>query len=132
MAGSSIGGNLERWHLSDTERAFNLEETPTSISHTESPLWKLYVPKLMPLMTKGCPKTTPVTLTDTMFINDKPCKPVVQKQIYQRNWLEAGRPANCSFAYPWKPHDMPLEVEVLNKNLENLRITNTTDNSIPG
>lgn len=132
MAGSSgENGNLEQWSLSDTERAINLEISPATKTHTESAIWKLYVPKLMPLIPQGTPKETPCTLADSMFINDPACRPVVQQRIMSRNWLNASRPANASFQYPYKYHGMALEVEVLNRNPNNLRITNTTDNSIP-
>ena len=48
-----------------------------------------------------------------------------------RNYIKATRPANCSFKYPRKPYDMQVEVEVLHNNPDNLRITNTIDNSVP-
>lgn len=131
MAGSSIGTNIKRWYLSDLEICFNLEETPDTYSSTEAALWKLFVPKIMPLMEMGLPKETPVQLSDSLFINDKACKPSINSVIYQRNYLKATRPDNCSFAYELKFHTMKLEVEVLHVNLDNLRITNHIDNSIP-
>lgn len=131
MAGSPNGTNIKDWYLSDLEIAFNLEETPATRSSSQAEEWKLYVPKIMPLIEKGLPKELPLTLTDSMFINEKSCKPVVQKKIYYRNYLLATRPANCSFCFEFKLHDMKLEVEVLHINLDNLRITNHIDNSVP-
>ena len=56
MAGSSTGSNLERWHLNKTEIAYNLEKTAQTYGDTEAASWKLYVPKIMPLITMGIPK----------------------------------------------------------------------------
>jgi hypothetical protein len=128
MAGQSIG-NLKSWSLNDTEIAYNLEKDAKTTSSTEASEWKLYVPKIMPLITKDYPKETTVVLSSAMFANEKSCKPVVQKSIKERNYIVATRPDNCSFAHAYKTHDMKLEVEVLHENLDNLRITNTIDNS---
>jgi hypothetical protein len=130
MAGSSSGTNIKAWSLSDTEIAYNLEETATTLTSTEAEEWKLYVPKIMPLMEKELPKENKLTLSSTMFVNEKSCKPVIQKQVKERNYLKASRPANCSFAYAYKKHDMQVEVEVLHSNLDNLRIANTIDKSV--
>lgn len=131
MAGSPNGTNIKEWYLSDLEIAFNLEKTPTTRSSSQAEEWKIYVPKIMPLIEKGLPKEFPLTLTDSMFINEASCKPVVQKKIEYRNYLMATRPANCAFCYEYKKHDMKFEVEVLHVNLDNLRVTNHIDNTVP-
>lgn len=131
MAGQSIGGNIKPWSLNKTEIAYNLEKTAKTTSSTEAAEWKLYVPKIMPLITMALPKETTVQLTSSMFVNEKSCKPVVQSAIKERNYLKATRPANCSFAHARKKHGIKLEVEVLHQNLDNLRITNTIDQSTP-
>lgn len=131
MAGSPNGTNIKEWYLSDLEIAFNLEETEATRSSSEAPEWKLYVPKIMPLIEKGLPKDLPLSLTDSMFINEQSCKPVVQKKIFYRNYLMAYRPDNCAFCYEFKKHDMKLEVEILHVNLDNLRVTNHIDNTVP-
>ena len=131
MAGSSTGSNLERWYLNKTEIAYNLEKTAQSYGDTEAASWKLYVPKIMPLITMGIPKESTEQLSSSMFINEKSCKPTIQSTIKTRNYILATRPANCSFRYQFKKHGIQLEVEVLHQNLDNLRITNTIDNSNP-
>lgn len=131
MVGESVGSNIKRWNLGKTEIAYNLEKTATTTSSTEAPEWKLYIPKIMPMITMGLPKETTVQLPASPFINDKGCKPVINSTIKSRNYLLASRPANCSFAYARKRHGIELEVEVLHENLDNLRITNTIDNSTP-
>lgn len=131
MAGSSNGTNLESWSLNKTEIGYNLEKTASSYGDTEAAEWKLYVPKIMPLIDMGIPKETTVQLSSAIFINEKSCKPTVQSTIKSRNWLKGTRPANCSFRYQYKKHGIQIEVEVLHENLDNLRITNTIDQSSP-
>ncbi len=131
MAGSSIGSNIEGWSLNKTEIAYNLEKTAATHGDTEASQWKLNVPKIIPLIPVGLPKETVAQLSSSIFINDKACKPVVQKSIKTRNYLVATRPANCSFKFQHKKHGIQLEVEILHENLDNLRITNTIDQSNP-
>lgn len=133
MAGQAQGSNIESWHLNKTEIAYNLEKTATTLGDTESAEWWLYVPKIMPLIEKGLPKEIVEPLSaNGMFLNVPECRPAVQTSIKSRNYIKATRPANCSFQYQYKTHDMRLEVEVLHENPDNLRITNTIDNSVPG
>lgn len=131
MAGSSSGSNIESWHLNKTEIAYNLEATASTQGDTEAAQWKLNVPKIMPLVAVGIPKETVTALSPSIFINDKACKPTIQNSVKTRNYLVATRPANCSFKFQRKKHGIQLEVEVLHENLDNLRITNTIDNSNP-
>ena len=132
MAGSSeANNNLVQWQLSDTEIAFNLEKTAKTRSSSQAEEWKLYVPKIMPLIEMGLPKETNCQLSTTGFINEKSCRPIIQSSIKERNYLLARRPANCSFVQPSKWHGMKIEVEVLNQNPDNLRITNHIDGTNP-
>lgn len=131
MAGQSVGGNIVAWSLNKTEIAYNLEKDAKTTSSTEAAEWKLHVPKIMPLIPRDFPKEKTVGLSSSMFVNEKSCKPVIQSSIKERNYLKATRPANCSFRYARKKHNIQLEVEVLHVNLDNLRITNTIDNSTP-
>ena len=131
MAGQSIGSNIKPWSLGKTEIAYSMEKNRQTYGRTEDPEWKLYVPKIMPLITKGDPKETTFSLRSSIFVNEASCKPVIQTSVKVRNYIKASRPANCSFKYPRKPYDMQVEVEVLHNNPDNLRITNTIDNSVP-
>lgn len=132
MAGQSTGTNLSSWHVTDTEIGYNLEKDDITKGDTQAEEWKLYVAKIMPLIEKDHPKDTPTTLqVSSLFLNVKDCWPTINTLIYSRNYVVASRPANCSFTYPCKMHNMQLEVEVLHSNLDNLRITNTIDNSVP-
>ena len=132
MAGfSTADDNLVSWELSDTEIAFNLEKTAKTRSSSQAEEWKLFVPKIMPLLQMGLPKETVCPLDSTGFINEKSCRPVIQRSIKECNYVLARRPANCSFVQPTKWHGMKIEVEVLNKNPDNLRITNHIDGTNP-
>ena len=132
MAGQQGESNIQSWHLNKCEIAYNLEKTAATVGDTEAPEWKLYVPKIMPLIEKGLPQEKPLSISiQGMFWNAEECKVTVQPTIEQRNYLKATRHDNCSFAFAYKHHDIQLEVEILHDNPSNLRVTNHIDNSTP-
>lgn len=131
MASSSIVSNIQPWSLGEREVAYNLEKTAKTRGLTEAKVWQLYVPKLIPRITKGLPKETVCALSKAPFINAADCKPVVQSSCKQRNYIEVKRPDNHAFTYKYKTHDMLLQVDVLHQDPDNLRISDVVDNSVP-
>ena len=123
--------STKKWQLNETEIGYNLEDRPNAFGKTEQALWKIHIPRLRPLIPIGLPKETRESLPQTLFANERSCRPVVQSSITLRNYLEVIRPDNCSFVYKWKPHLMLVEVDVLRCNMDKLRINHMTDNSVP-
>lgn len=131
MASSSHVTNTSAWRVNEIEVGYNLEKTAKTAGLTEEKTWKVFIPKILPLIMLDIPKDTPESLSASVFINAKDCKPTVQPMIKTRNYVMVTRPANRSFTYKYKTHGMELEVDVLHGNLDNLRISNNVDKSTP-
>lgn len=130
---AALGGAsaTEKWSMNETEIGYNLEKTPKIRGLTEAKVWKLNIPKLMPLIPVACWKDTKDKLSKSIFANAPDCMPVIQTTITTRNYIEVTRPRNCSFTYKFKPHRMRVEVNAMYRNIDDLRITNTIDESVP-
>lgn len=128
---SGGASSTERWSMNEVEIAYNLEKTPSTRGKTEDPVWKLNIPKIMPLIPIACWVDSKDSLSKSIFANAPDCMPVVQQIITVRNYIEVTRPRNCSFTYKYKPHRMKVEVNALYKNIDDIRITNTIDESVP-
>ena len=53
---------------------------------------KVYIPELMPSISMGKPKTTPVSLNKTCYANANDCKPSVSSKINTQNYVTALAP----------------------------------------
>lgn len=128
---SGGASSTQKWSMNETEKAYNLEITEDTKSPTEDEEWKLNIPKVMPLIGIACWKDIPTGLPSSIYANAPDCRPVVQATIITQNYIKVKRPRNCSFTYRYKCHRMQVEVNALYKNIDEIRITNTIDNSIP-
>lgn len=72
--------------LTENEVCYNLEHVfPCSPGGS----LKMYIPKLMPKIGFGEPKTLPVTFAgDRVFCNDDACKPAASQTFNTKNWIE--------------------------------------------
>lgn len=131
MGFSKIESSTKPWAINDRELGYNLEKTPKSFGRTQDLRWKIYVPKIMPLIPMDVPKEVKETMDDSVFLNAKACKPSLQKTIITQNYITVNRPPNRAFKYAWKKHGMKLEIEVSYRNIDLLRVDNTVDNSSP-
>lgn len=123
--------NSESWKLSNYEIGYNVERGTSHryCGRTNSGNWDLYIPKIMPLITQGTRKITTVTLDSSIFINNQNCKPIVSRYISSQNFITVPKHPKASFVNKYKKHGIKVEVEVLNANVDNMRITDTYDES---
>lgn len=117
--------NLTEWSLGNYEVGFTITPPYTSSSGPQV----LYIPKLMPLITQGKPKVTQATLSDSCYINDKPCKPTVAKKISVQNYITVPPQDNRSFSLPVFYPGSRIFVEVRNCNPDKLYVSTKEDNS---
>lgn len=123
--------NSESWNLSNYEIGYNVERG-TSHNYcglTGSRNWNLYIPKIMPLITHGTCKTKTVALNSSIFINNKDCKPTVSRSVISQNFITVPKHPKATFENKYKKHGIKVEIEVLNDNVDNMRITDTYDES---
>lgn len=116
---------IKEWQLNKQEVGYNVEAGSGHYSAGAS-TWKIYIAKLMPMVTKGYAKLTTIKLDSSLFSNASGCMPVSQSTIHSQNYITVSR-GEYSFSNPYKNHNMQVEIEVLNDNMDNLRVTNYID-----
>lgn len=123
--------NVEPWHLNNQESAYNVESSSghSGCGSTRSGSWRVYIPKIMPLITMGTARRSRVSIDTSILVNASGCRPTLNRIVSELNYIMADKPASVGFANKWKKHGMPLEVEVLHSNVDNIRVTNVYDNS---
>jgi len=117
--------NVKKWSVGTTEVA---KYAPKSGSANRDTL-KVHIPKIIPLVEFGTPKQVLKSVSATCFINAKACKPSVAKSLKIQNYITVPRNTNQSFTNGTFTHGDKIMVEVRNKNVDNLHITNSIDSS---
>ena len=123
---NNMANNIKKWELEDQEIALY---APKHGPASESPL-KVIIPKLCPLINSGLPKNNPPTsISTSCYANASDCKPIVSSTINTRNYLELEMMPNQQFKkdHFWKNDKMIVEIR--NKNIYDMKITNRLDNS---
>lgn len=123
--------NAEPWHINNQETAYNVESSGGhgGCGSTRSGSWRVYIPKIMPLISMGTARRSRVSIDTSILVNASSCRPTLNRIISELNYIMADKPSSVGFANPWKGHGMKLEVEVLHNNVDNIRVTNVFDNS---
>ena len=125
MDSDRILGNIKHWEISNYELAYAIVPPYQGSNGT----LKLYIPKIMPAVAMGAPKSTSVTLSSSCFCNDSKCKPSVPGSVSTQNYLTVPPQANRSFELPVLWYGSRVFVEVRHKNPDNLFVTTKEDNS---
>ena len=120
----SINGNIEQWSISNYEIGYTCPQVCSSGGSQ-----MLNIPKIMPDIPLGKPKSTPVPLNKSCYINDKKCKPSVATQISSQNYITVPPQDNRGFQLPWFHQGDRIFVEVRNQNPDNLFLSTKEDNS---
>lgn len=123
--------NSEQWHVNRTEIGYNIEQgaSHSYCGRTASRTWDLYIPKIMPLISMGTRKVSSVSLNSSILANSSECKPTINGTVKTQNFINVPKHPKAKFAQRWKMHGIEVEVEILNHNVDNMRITDTYDNS---
>ena len=117
--------NLTSWEINDTEVA-KYCISPWGGSGGSLPL---YIPKLMPNIPMGKPKTFPVYLNKSCYCNASACRPNVATRLSSQNYITVPPLDNRSFRLPHFWYGDTLQIEVHNKNVDQLFISTKVDNS---
>lgn len=115
--------NNKEWKMGTEEVAKFSEPT----SATGASQFRMYIPKLMPLVSFGNPLQVPVVLNPTIFINDPSCKPAPSQQIVTQNYITIPRTLRGSFKLIKIGQGQEIKVEVLNGNEDTIRLKNDVD-----
>lgn len=118
------------WSISDNEIAYYI--SPRSNGNVSS--LRLYIPVLMPLISKGSPKQTPVSLNKSCIVNATECKPTISSTIRTQNYKTVPRIATQYFGNTstlrWLHYNDKLQLEIHHNDVDNIYVTNKLDPSI--
>lgn len=117
--------NMTEWSVDRQEIAYY---APTEGESNASSL-KLYIPKILPLVPFDTPKQIVVSLSKSFLLNADQCKPSIAATTRTQNYLTVPRYANNNFYYSLLKHGSRVIVDVLNRNVDTLRVTNREDPS---
>ena len=117
--------NMSEWSVDEHEIA---KYAPIEGAANASSL-KLYIPKILPFVPFGTPTQTVTNISKSFLLNADQCKPSIATTIKTQNYLTVPRYANNSFAHSLLRHGSRLIVEVLNRNVDTIRVTNREDPS---
>lgn len=124
--------NTLEYKLDDNEYAYIMSEFPRIDSRLNPK--QVFIPTLMinPARPKEIP-TIPEEITqhlsDSIYCNDKECKPVVDPIIYLRNFLYVYHHANDWFHHRWINRGDRIVVEIHNKDMDHIRVIDHEDPS---
>lgn len=117
--------NTEKWEVKSQE----LAKTSPAVCSTSSPL-RLYIPKLMPLIGFGVPKTVTTSVSDSCFCNDKACKPSISKNISTQNYVTVPIYDNNEFVCSLFYQGARIKVDFFNGSVDEIYATNRIDESV--
>jgi hypothetical protein len=97
---------------------------------TSSGNLRVYIPSLMPQISMGDPKSTPIALNSSCYINATDCKPTIASKINTQNFVTAIQSYN-SYRQPYYSYGSPLKVVSKSKDCLTCKLSpEDEDNSI--
>ena len=124
--------NTLEYQLDDNEYAYIMSEYPRINSRLNPK--QVFIPTLMadpehPGSIPAIPVESAVGLSNSIYCNDKECKPVVTPTISIRNFLYVNHHANDWFRHRWLDRQARVLVNIHNKDLDHIRIIDHEDPS---
>lgn len=116
--------NIKEWNLDNYEIAKTCEEV-----NTRSSSFKVYIPKLMPLINAGKPIQAKQFISPSIFANSDECKPAISTTITTQNFKTLQMADNENFSRTILPYNAEVQIEVTNNNPDSMFITSKIDNS---
>lgn len=114
-------GNTKKWELGTSEIGKAVGNYIYS-----SKTFKVYIPRILPLVKFGKAKIKTVSLNKNCFINSAKCKPSVASQIKTVNYITIKAAPLSKF--PSKIiHGEKLKINVANHNIDRLTVASKSD-----
>ena len=105
--------NTTKWSL-------NTSEVGKSCGANSGDTFKVYVAKVLPLVSFAKPKVKTVAIKKTCFINAAKCKPSVSTKVKTRNYINIPKSTNTKIKSA--KHGTKLNISVLNKNIDRMYV----------
>lgn len=106
-------GNTRKWSL-------NTSETGKACGLNNGDTFKVYVAKILPLVSFAKPKEKTVAIRKTCFINADKCKPSISTKVKTRNYLNIPLSTNANI--DCVKHGTKLKLTVQNKNIDKIYV----------
>lgn len=110
--------------MSSNQKSWKLDsfEVAKSVGTNTGSKFKVYISKIMPLITFGKAKTKIIPLNKNCLVNDIKCKPSVAARVTTANYIVVPISNSTKF---WKgiSHGTKLNVNVSNGSVDQLLIT---------
>lgn len=115
--------NVHKWDLGNME----VGKYVTASSGSSSGTLKLYIPKLMPFISMGMAKASPIGISKSCFANADTI--AVATTLQSQNFLSVPPQDNRSFKLPRLSFGGRVFVEIRNKNPDTRYVSTKEDNS---
>ncbi len=113
------------WKAPKYVNCMYVEATPWGSSSGDL---RVFCPDLMPMVSMGKPKITPVPLQRTIFINSSDCAISIPTRIETQNYITAQAVVG-EFKQPNYDFGTTIQVESLDDFMQRCRVTLNVDNS---
>lgn len=107
--------NSSKWSLS-------LTEIGKSVGENDGNEFKVWLPKILPLVPFGKAKASAMVLNKSCYLNSDGCKPSIATKVRILNYIKI--PVNRINSLKGKvAHGEGLSINVQNKNIEHMTVT---------
>lgn len=120
-----MSSNLKKWNIDEDPIAFYAGKKGL----TSADSFPLYIPVLMPLITKGIKKTSSKTINKSCFANAKNCMPSIASTIKYRNYMNIERKSNEKFSKKYLHYNDKIRLNSNRSDENQLTVSNDLDPS---
>lgn len=106
-------GNTSKWSIS-------LTETGKSCGQNEGNTFKVYIAKVLPLVSFADPIIKTVAIKPTCFCNSEKCKPSISSNVKTRNYVEVSKSSTANIDSA--SHGTKLKISVQNSNIDKMYV----------
>lgn len=117
---------LGTWSLSTEEIGYYVGKSDT---RTDSSSFKVYIPKILPMIKRGTAQVHTEPLSTSGIINDRGCKLDPNPSVKTRNYMEVSASDNVNFKRPVFKNGAKVKVSFVSGNVDNGKLMNTIDSS---
>lgn len=117
---------LGTWNLSTEEIGYYVGK---SDARTDGSSFKVYIPKILPMIKRGTAQIHTEPLSVSGIINDIGCKLETNSSVKTRNYLEVTASDNINFKRPVFKNGAKVKIAFVSGNIDNGKLMNTIDSS---
>ena len=117
---------LGTWSLSTEEIGYYVGKSDT---RTDSSSFKVYIPKILPMIKRGTAQVHTEPRSTSGIINDRGCKLDPNSSVKTRNYMEVVASDNVNFKRPVFKNGAKVKVSFVSGNVDSGKLMNTIDSS---